>query len=158
MAFTTTMLAWSVIEFGSSMHDQLSNAKAAIRWSTDYLLKATATPGTIYVQVSWKIKCFDHSLFHWYWYIICALKWIENHTFWWEKLQLNDISFRVCTYPNYCLVHLIKNPINSSNIKLPLTQKKMSFSVVTCLCYELLKMMIITFQLDKTFSLGRITW
>ncbi|CAO2819347.1 unnamed protein product [Amaranthus hypochondriacus] len=51
MAFTTTMLAWSVIEFGSSMHDQLSNAKAAIRWSTDYLLKATATPGTIYVQV-----------------------------------------------------------------------------------------------------------
>lgn len=52
MAFTTTMLAWSVIEFGGSMHNQIDNAKAAIRWSTDYLLKAaTATPDTLYVQV-----------------------------------------------------------------------------------------------------------
>lgn len=51
MAFTTTMLAWSVIEFGSSMHDQLSNAMAAIRWGSDYLLKASATPGILYVQV-----------------------------------------------------------------------------------------------------------
>ncbi|KAJ8424023.1 hypothetical protein Cgig2_001726 [Carnegiea gigantea] len=52
MAFTTTMLAWSVIEFGSSMHDQLNNAKAAVRWSADYLLKAaTASPGSLYVQV-----------------------------------------------------------------------------------------------------------
>ncbi|XP_007039376.2 PREDICTED: endoglucanase CX [Theobroma cacao] len=52
MAFTTTMLAWSVIEFGSSMQNQIANAKAAIRWGTDYLLKAaTATPDTLYVQV-----------------------------------------------------------------------------------------------------------
>ncbi|KAG4920261.1 hypothetical protein AAZX31_18G030500 [Glycine max] len=52
MAFTTTLLAWSVIEFGSSMQDQLENARAAIRWSTDYLLKAaTTTPDTLYVQV-----------------------------------------------------------------------------------------------------------
>ncbi|GFS44507.1 glycosyl hydrolase 9B13 [Actinidia rufa] len=52
MAFTTTLLAWSVIEFGSSMQIQIQNARAAIRWSTDYLLKAaTATPGTLYVQV-----------------------------------------------------------------------------------------------------------
>jgi hypothetical protein len=53
MAFTTTLLAWSVIEFGSSMHGQLEHAKSAIKWSTDYLLKAaTATPDTLYVQVS----------------------------------------------------------------------------------------------------------
>lgn len=53
MAFTTTMLSWGVIEFGSLMADQLDNAKAAIRWSSDYLLKAaTATPNTLYVQVS----------------------------------------------------------------------------------------------------------
>lgn len=53
MAFTTTLLAWSVIEFGSSMQDQIDNARAAIRWSTDYLLKAaTTTPDTLYVQVS----------------------------------------------------------------------------------------------------------
>lgn len=53
MAFTTTLLAWSVIEFGSSMHNQLENAKAAVRWGSDYLLKAaTASPGSLYVQVS----------------------------------------------------------------------------------------------------------
>lgn len=58
MAFTTTLLSWSVIEFGSSMQNQVENAKAAIRWSTDYLLKAaTSTPGTLYVQVSYT-KCF----------------------------------------------------------------------------------------------------
>ncbi|CAL1373705.1 unnamed protein product [Linum trigynum] len=52
MAFTTTLLSWSVIEFGSSMGNQIHNAKSAIRWSTDYLLKAaTATPDTLYVQV-----------------------------------------------------------------------------------------------------------
>ncbi|XP_039123894.1 LOW QUALITY PROTEIN: endoglucanase 1-like [Dioscorea cayenensis subsp. rotundata] len=53
MAFTTTMLAWSVIEFGDLMHGQLQHAKAAIKWSTDYLIKAaTATPDTLYVQVA----------------------------------------------------------------------------------------------------------
>lgn len=54
MAFTTTLLAWSVIEFGSSMHDQLGNAKDAVKWSTDYLLKAATppTPDTLYVQVT----------------------------------------------------------------------------------------------------------
>ncbi|KAJ0964142.1 hypothetical protein J5N97_029264 [Dioscorea zingiberensis] len=53
MAFTTTMLAWSVIEFGDLMKGQLQHAKAAIKWSTDYLIKAaTATPDTLYVQVA----------------------------------------------------------------------------------------------------------
>ncbi|KAH9305530.1 hypothetical protein KI387_009934, partial [Taxus chinensis] len=51
MAFTTTMLSWSVLEFGGFMGAELSNAKTAIRWATDYLLKATSHPGTIYVQV-----------------------------------------------------------------------------------------------------------
>jgi endoglucanase len=51
MAFTTTMLAWSVVEFGDSMGDELQNAEAAIRWATDYFLKATAQPGKIFVQV-----------------------------------------------------------------------------------------------------------
>ena len=51
MAFTTTMLSWSVLEFGGFMGSELANAKTAIRWATDYLLKATAHPGTIYVQV-----------------------------------------------------------------------------------------------------------
>lgn len=52
MAFTTTMLAWSVIEFGNMMSGQLDNARAAVRWGSDYLLKAaTATPDSLYVQV-----------------------------------------------------------------------------------------------------------
>lgn len=52
MAFTTTMLAWSLIEFGNQMAGQLNHARDAVRWGTDYLLKAaTAAPDTLYVQV-----------------------------------------------------------------------------------------------------------
>ncbi|KMZ60856.1 endo-beta-1,4-glucanase, family GH9 [Zostera marina] len=59
MAFTTTMLSWSVKEFGGKMKSELRYAKEAIRWSTDYLLKATVKPNTIYVQVGDARK--DHS-------------------------------------------------------------------------------------------------
>ncbi|EES13257.1 endoglucanase 19 [Sorghum bicolor] len=52
MAFTTTMLAWSVADFGKYMGANLPHARAAVRWGADYLLKAaTSTPGTLYVQV-----------------------------------------------------------------------------------------------------------
>ncbi|GER43660.1 endoglucanase 1 [Striga asiatica] len=52
MAFTTTLLAWSVIEFGNSMRSQVGPAKDAVRWGTDYLLKAaTAERDALYVQV-----------------------------------------------------------------------------------------------------------
>jgi Glycosyl hydrolase family 9 len=57
MAFTTTMLAWSVLEFGRLMRGELNNAKAAVRWGSDYLLKAaTAAPNTLYVQVHIPIR------------------------------------------------------------------------------------------------------
>ncbi|GAB4829939.1 hypothetical protein Ancab_019585 [Ancistrocladus abbreviatus] len=59
MAFTTTMLSWSVIEFGGLMKGELQNAREAIRWATDYFLKATAHPDTIYVQVGDATK--DHA-------------------------------------------------------------------------------------------------
>lgn len=52
MAFTTTMLSWSLIEFGGLVKSELPNAKDAVRWATDFLLKATSHPDTIYVQVS----------------------------------------------------------------------------------------------------------
>eukprot|EP00253_Pinus_taeda_P008910 PITA_08910 len=52
MAFTTTMLSWSVLEFGEYMGDDLDHAKTAIRWAADYLLKAAAHPGVLYVQVA----------------------------------------------------------------------------------------------------------
>lgn len=77
MAFTTTMLSWSVIEFGGLMKGELQNAKQAIRWATDYLLKATAHPDTIYVQVllpsfllTLQILCF---ILHTMCILVCCL-------------------------------------------------------------------------------------
>ncbi|KAJ4962141.1 hypothetical protein NE237_022080 [Protea cynaroides] len=53
MAFTTTMLAWSIIEFGDSMPPStLRDALVATRWGTDYLLKTVAHPDRIFVQVA----------------------------------------------------------------------------------------------------------
>ncbi|XP_011620979.2 endoglucanase 9 [Amborella trichopoda] len=52
MAFATTMLSWSALEFGKRMASQLEPTREAIRWATDYLLKAsTSTPNTLYVGV-----------------------------------------------------------------------------------------------------------
>ncbi|KAI9128436.1 hypothetical protein K1719_001429 [Acacia pycnantha] len=52
MAFTATMLAWSVVEFGDEMpRQELWNCLVAIRWATDYLLKTVSQPDRIFVQV-----------------------------------------------------------------------------------------------------------
>lgn len=52
MAFSVTLLSWSVIDFGRNMRGELSNVLKAVRWGTDYLLKATAEmPNRMYVQV-----------------------------------------------------------------------------------------------------------
>ncbi|XP_058745763.1 endoglucanase 8-like [Vicia villosa] len=51
MAFTTTMLAWSVIEFGDLMGPDLQHALDAIRWGTDYFLKATKDPNVVIAQI-----------------------------------------------------------------------------------------------------------
>lgn len=51
MAFTTTMMSWSVIDFWKTMGPELENAVKAIKWGTDYLLKATAIPSVVFVQV-----------------------------------------------------------------------------------------------------------
>ncbi|PKI65761.1 hypothetical protein CRG98_013833 [Punica granatum] len=51
MAFSMTMLAWSVLEFGWSMGPDKAHARDAIRWGTDYFLKATSHPGIVYAQV-----------------------------------------------------------------------------------------------------------
>ncbi|XP_030532006.1 endoglucanase 24-like [Rhodamnia argentea] len=52
MAFTTTLLAWSVVEFGDLMPPpEMRNALVAIRWATDYLLKTVSQPNRIFVQV-----------------------------------------------------------------------------------------------------------
>jgi endoglucanase len=51
MAFTMTMLSWSVIDFGRNMGPELRNAVRAVKWGSDYLLKVTAVPDVVYVQV-----------------------------------------------------------------------------------------------------------
>jgi len=45
------MLSWSIIDFGKTMGPELRNAVKAVKWGTDYLLKATAIPGVVFVQV-----------------------------------------------------------------------------------------------------------
>ncbi|GMI83251.1 cellulase 3, ARABIDOPSIS THALIANA GLYCOSYL HYDROLASE 9B3 [Hibiscus trionum] len=52
MAFTTTILSWSTLEYGYKMGSDIQEARSAIRWATDYLLKcARAKPGKLYVGV-----------------------------------------------------------------------------------------------------------
>ncbi|XP_072960101.1 endoglucanase 13-like [Typha angustifolia] len=53
MAFTVTLLSWSVVEYGANLRskNELSNALAAVRWGTDYLIKAHAAPEVLYFQV-----------------------------------------------------------------------------------------------------------
>ncbi|CAA6656382.1 unnamed protein product [Spirodela intermedia] len=71
MAFTATMLAWSVVEFGGIMPpEDLRHSLTALRWATDYLLKTIAHPtgctsridselGSILLQVGDPLK--DHN-------------------------------------------------------------------------------------------------
>ncbi|XP_030473281.1 endoglucanase 4-like [Syzygium oleosum] len=51
MAWSTTMLAWGVSEFRRRMGPDLPHALDAIRWATDYFLKATSVPGIVFAQV-----------------------------------------------------------------------------------------------------------
>ncbi|KAM1262784.1 hypothetical protein PS2_027649 [Malus domestica] len=53
MAFTITMLSWSTLEFTKQLEakDELSNALDAIKWGTDYLIKAHTTPNVLYGEV-----------------------------------------------------------------------------------------------------------
>ncbi|OMO98094.1 Glycoside hydrolase, family 9 [Corchorus olitorius] len=51
MAFSITMLSWSVLEFGQTMGSDLQHAMEAIQWGTDYFLKATSIPGFVFAQV-----------------------------------------------------------------------------------------------------------
>ena len=53
LAFTITMLSWSTIEFQSQLKDnnQLTYALEAIKWGTDYLIKAHPEPHVLYGQV-----------------------------------------------------------------------------------------------------------
>ncbi|CAM6119560.1 unnamed protein product [Calypogeia fissa] len=53
MAYTATILAWGVLEYGPQMQaqNQLSEAVDRIKWITDYIIKAHPSPNVYYFQV-----------------------------------------------------------------------------------------------------------
>jgi len=53
LAFLTTMLAWSNIEMATQLkaHQEQENALAALKWATDFLIKAHPEPNVLYGQV-----------------------------------------------------------------------------------------------------------
>lgn len=53
MAFTTTMMAWSIVEYGEQMASsgELGHAMDAVKWGTDYLIKAHPEPYVLYGEV-----------------------------------------------------------------------------------------------------------
>ncbi|TQD93288.1 hypothetical protein C1H46_021110 [Malus baccata] len=53
MAFTVTMMSWSIIEYGSQMaaSGELGHAMDAVKWGTDYFIKAHPEPNVLYGEV-----------------------------------------------------------------------------------------------------------
>ncbi|XP_044502684.1 endoglucanase 11-like [Mangifera indica] len=53
MAFTVTMLSWSVIEFRDQITEagELEHALEAIKWGTDYFIKAHTSPNLLWAEV-----------------------------------------------------------------------------------------------------------
>ncbi|MQM21821.1 hypothetical protein Taro_054865 [Colocasia esculenta] len=53
MAFTATVLAWSILEYGDQMAavKQLESAQASLKWITDYLVNAHPKENVLYIQV-----------------------------------------------------------------------------------------------------------
>lgn len=54
MAYSVTMLAWGVIEFRKEIMklDQMEHALAAIKWGTDYFIKAHPQPNVLWAEAS----------------------------------------------------------------------------------------------------------
>ncbi|KAK3231776.1 hypothetical protein Dsin_003657 [Dipteronia sinensis] len=64
MAFTATILAWTILEYGESMKkvDQYKPATDSLKWITDYLVNAHPEDNILYVQVGdadADHKCWD---------------------------------------------------------------------------------------------------
>ena len=54
MAFTATVLSWTILEYGDQMGavDQLDPAKDSLKWITDFLINAHISENVLIVQVS----------------------------------------------------------------------------------------------------------
>ncbi|KAI3747716.1 hypothetical protein L6452_10314 [Arctium lappa] len=53
MAFTATILAWSILEYGQHMEavKELKHAQESLKWITDYLINAHPSDYVLYIQV-----------------------------------------------------------------------------------------------------------
>lgn len=53
MAFSVSLLSWAAVEYQQqiSSSNQLAHLQKAIRWGTDFILKAHTSPTTFYTQV-----------------------------------------------------------------------------------------------------------
>ncbi|GKC66564.1 endoglucanase 2-like protein [Tanacetum coccineum] len=53
MAFTATILAWSILEYGHHMDEvkELKHAQESLKWITDYLVNAHPSDNVLYIQV-----------------------------------------------------------------------------------------------------------
>ena len=62
MAFTVTMLSWSIIEYGKQMAQsgELGHAMDAVKWGTDYFIKAHPEPNVLYGEVYFMISLLQH--------------------------------------------------------------------------------------------------
>lgn len=69
MAFTVTTLSWAALFYKSDFEHakELDNIHAAIRWGTDYFLKATSRRKRLYVQVRGQCKIL---LLHFFLYFL----------------------------------------------------------------------------------------
>jgi hypothetical protein len=63
MAFTVTMLSWSLLEYGADVAaaGELAHALDAIKWGTDYFIKAHTKPHELWAEVT-KSLSFSLSL------------------------------------------------------------------------------------------------
>lgn len=50
-AFTTTMMAFGLVEYGDLYADEHERALSAVRWGADWLLRAHSSPNRLFVQV-----------------------------------------------------------------------------------------------------------
>ena len=53
MAFTATVLSWSILEYGDQMNavKQLDSARDSLKWITDYLINCHPEDNVLYIQV-----------------------------------------------------------------------------------------------------------
>lgn len=54
MAFTATVLSWSILEYGNNMKlvNELENAQESLKWITDFLINAHPSDNVLYIQVN----------------------------------------------------------------------------------------------------------